>query len=318
MERGLGSQRLTSVVPPQAVPASVETSADETVHRSSQPPLATPTPDTESSGWAAPTVARQAPQSAAIEVIQEVPATESEKNPGPRKSKTGVLVLGGVVVAALVGAGIVALAGSDGGGETSKDPAPVATPTTVRSTTPTTVRTSTPTTVGVTTTTIPPSPVARLWEVEGFHYRFNPCDHPVRLKLNPGGYLSEVDIANVESFLTEQAQQLSLITGITINYDGLTTQRSKDAVVENSKSILIHFGMPGEGLISAGIGRTERVVRDTIRRCQARWVPRATCVSNSRECCTDNLWREGVDQCRQAFPDASPRRISGSGLVVGR
>jgi len=149
-----------------------------------------------------------------------------------------------------------AVGGQWSGGSASAETARTTTVETARTTatsahiTTTTIRTTT--TLRSTTTTIQPGPASKLKIYdEAYNPRFNPCNDPIEIKLNPGGHLSEVDIANVEEFLRQQADQLSVLTGVTIVYDGLTSQASVE-VYQGGEYILLHFGLPGEGLLEVG------------------------------------------------------------------
>ncbi|MGB8862418.1 MAG: hypothetical protein WCC60_24395 [Ilumatobacteraceae bacterium] len=101
------------------------------------------------------------------------------------------------------------------------------------------------------TTTLPPPPVYKLYEAEGVNVRFNPCQNPITILFNPVGYLDDGQVARVEAVLIEQAAELSVLTGMNIVYGFLTDEVSQSKYKYGEK-ILIHVGMPGEGLIAAG------------------------------------------------------------------
>lgn len=101
------------------------------------------------------------------------------------------------------------------------------------------------------TATLPPPPVYKLYESGGVNVRFNPCQNPITILFNPAGYLDDGQVARVEALLVEQAAELSVLTGMNIVYGGLTDEVSQDKFKYGEK-ILIHVGMPGEGVLGAG------------------------------------------------------------------
>ena len=101
------------------------------------------------------------------------------------------------------------------------------------------------------TTTLPPPPVFELYESEGVNFRFNPCQNPITILFNPVGYLDDGQVARIEAVLIEQAAEVSVLTGMNIVYGGLTDEVSQDKY-KSGETILIHVGMPGEGLLKAG------------------------------------------------------------------
>jgi hypothetical protein len=121
------------------------------------------------------------------------------------------------------------------------------TATTTTSTTSTTSTTTT--TVPPTTTTLAPPPVYRLYEVDGNKYRWNPCQNPIQILLNPTGKLTPGQQAALESFITQQSSELARLTGMTIEYRGLTEETSGTGYAFGEE-ILIHIDVPGgEGLL---------------------------------------------------------------------
>lgn len=112
-----------------------------------------------------------------------------------------------------------------------------------------TTTTTTTTTVPPTTTTLAPAPVYRLYEVDGVKYRWNPCQNPIRILLNPTGKLTPGQQASLEAFLTQQSAELARLTGMTIEYGGLTEETSGRGYAFGEE-ILIHIDVPGgEGLL---------------------------------------------------------------------
>ena len=110
--------------------------------------------------------------------------------------------------------------------------------------------TTIPPTTAAPTTTLPPAPpVYKLEEFDGVNIRFNPCQNPIKILLNPNGHLSEEQQSRVEELLASQAAELSLLTGMEIAYGGLTAEIAQDTY-KNGEKILIHFGLPGEGLLA--------------------------------------------------------------------
>lgn len=122
----------------------------------------------------------------------------------------------------------------------------------VATTTTTTTSTTTTTTVAPTTTappvTVPPPPVHQISIVEGSKVRWNPCQNPIRILLNPAGALSATQQSNLEAFLTDQASVLSQLTGMTIEYGGLS-DKVPAAGYTYGETILIHIGAPGTGIL---------------------------------------------------------------------
>ena len=100
------------------------------------------------------------------------------------------------------------------------------------------------------TTTLPPPPVFELYESEGVNFRFNPCQNPITILFNPVGYLADGQVARIEAVLIEQAAEVSVLTGMNIVYGGLTDEVSQDKY-KSGETILIHVGMPGEGVLGA-------------------------------------------------------------------
>lgn len=134
-----------------------------------------------------------------------------------------------------------------------------------KTTVPTTTSPPTTTTVArTTTTTQPPPPVYKLYEAEGVNARFNPCQNPITILFNPMTYLEEDQILMVEGFLIEQAAELSGLTGMQIVY-GSRTNEVSESKFKNGEKILLHIGMPGEGILEAagsGFGWTSSLSWD--------------------------------------------------------
>jgi hypothetical protein len=170
------------------------------------------------------------------------PPDDDSHDPRPRRWRA-VLIGSGVVVASLVAAAAVVDAtnvvdlGVIGAVQT----------TTTSTTTSTTSTTSTSTTV-VPTTTVPPAPVYRLYEVDGNKYRWNPCQNPIQILLNPMDKLTEPQVTALEAFLTQQAAELATMTGMTIEYSGRTEEKSGSGYTFGEE-ILLHVDLPGEGLL---------------------------------------------------------------------
>ena len=116
----------------------------------------------------------------------------------------------------------------------------------------TTSTTTTTTTVVPTTTvpptTVPPPPVYRLYEVDGNRYRWNPCQNPISIILNPMDKLTPAQLAAFEGLLTAQAAELSTLTGMTIEYSGLSQEKSGRGYTYGEE-ILIHIDVPGQGIL---------------------------------------------------------------------
>ncbi len=176
-----------------------------------------------------------------------------------RRGAIAAVVVGVLGVVAVVGIidgtnvvdlGVIGPAGTDqegrsaDGGETptmSSDPTATAD---ASSTAP-------PTTVPATTvppTTLPPVPVYRHYQVDGNKYRWNPCQNPIEILLNPSGKLTPTQQSTVEAFLGQQAAELSTLTGMTIEYAGLTEDKSGSGYTYGEK-ILLHFDVPGQGVL---------------------------------------------------------------------
>jgi hypothetical protein len=157
-----------------------------------------------------------------------------------RRRKGGVVVAAGAAVLALVAAAGVVDAfnvvdlGLIGAADTA-------------TTTTTTSTTSTTTTV-VATTTVPPVPVYRIYEVEGSKYRWNPCQNPIKILLNPEDKLTPGQLSALEGFLAAQAGELSGLTGMRIEYTGLTEEVSGRGYTFGEE-ILLHIAVPGEGIL---------------------------------------------------------------------
>lgn len=115
-------------------------------------------------------------------------------------------------------------------------------------TTSTTTSTSTTSTTVVPTTTVPPPPVYKLYEANGTKYRWNPCQNPIEILLNPTAKLNETQLAALEAFLTQQAAELSGHTGMEIEYGGLSEDTSAVGYARGEE-ILIHIDVPGQGIL---------------------------------------------------------------------
>ena len=128
---------------------------------------------------------------------------------------------------------------------------PVATSTTVKASVATTTIASTPTTtrpVQVATTTLPPTPVYKLYEWNGYTYRWNQCQNPISIFLNNSdGSLTYGELAAVGSFLGQQALELTDITGHLILYRGLTDEKTSNTY-KNGEKILIQISDDDSGL----------------------------------------------------------------------
>lgn len=118
---------------------------------------------------------------------------------------------------------------------------------TTTTTSSTTTTTAAPTTT-VPPTTAPPPPVYRLYEVDGNRYRWNPCQNPISIILNPMDKLTPAQLAAFEGLLAAQAAELSTLTGMTIEYSGLTQEKSGRGYTYGEE-ILIHIDLPGEGIL---------------------------------------------------------------------
>ncbi len=154
-----------------------------------------------------------------------------------RRRRRMVIGVGALAVGALVaGAGIIDATNVVDIGLIGA----VATTTTTTSTT-----TTTTTTVPPTTTLPPPPPVYRLYQVDGNSYRWNPCQNPIRILLNPADKLTAGQQAGLVDFLTAQAAELSRLTGMEIEYGGTTAEESASGYAFGEE-ILIHIEVPGE------------------------------------------------------------------------
>lgn len=111
----------------------------------------------------------------------------------------------------------------------------------------TTSTTSTSTTV-VPTTTLPPPPVYKLYEVDGNKYRWNPCQNPITIVLNPMDKLTEAQVTALEAFITQQAAELATMTGMTVEYAGRTEEKSGTGYTYGEE-ILLHIDVPGAGVL---------------------------------------------------------------------
>lgn len=172
-----------------------------------------------------------------------------------RPKRTKLLV--GVIAALLVAGAAAAFIVTQSGSQSSVVAAPPTTTTEPATTTTEAVTTTTENKVEVaptttTTTTLPPVPVYRLYEWDGFTYRWNPCDNPISIYLNHSdGSLDDDVVASTARFLTAQAAELSEITGHLITYRGLTDEITSSDVYQSGERILIQISMGGDGLLEA-------------------------------------------------------------------
>jgi hypothetical protein len=122
----------------------------------------------------------------------------------------------------------------------------------------TTTRTPTTTTFALaetTTTTEPPPPVFKLYKTEltdwdgrkvgELGFRFNPCQEPIRINLNPNNKLDATETANLGIFLLQQSYLLEEATGINMLYMGLTG-RTPVSDYRSGENIDLFFGDPGD------------------------------------------------------------------------
>ena len=95
--------------------------------------------------------------------------------------------------------------------------------------------------VQVASTTLPPTPVYKLNEIDGKTVRWSPCDGPISIWLNDSqSLLSPQVLTSIGEFLNDQAVQLSDITGHLVLYRGLTDETtSKDP--KEAQEILIQI-----------------------------------------------------------------------------
>jgi len=119
----------------------------------------------------------------------------------------------------------------------------------------TTTRTPTTTTFALaetTTTTEPPPPVYKInkYERDGrdVGVRFNPCQDPIHINLNPNNKLDATETANLGLFLIEQSIFLEQVTGIDMLYMGLTG-RTPVSAYRSGEDIDIFFGDPGDSAL---------------------------------------------------------------------
>ena len=142
---------------------------------------------------------------------------------------------------------------------TTRTPTTTTTTTAIRETT--TTRTPTTTTFALaetTTTTEPPPPVFKLrkteltdWDgrkVGEVGFRFNPCQDPIHINLNPNNKLDATETANLGLFLIEQSIFLEQVTGIDMLYMGLTG-RTPVSAYRSGEDIDIFFGDPGDSAL---------------------------------------------------------------------
>ena len=197
-----------------------------------------------------------------------IPSYPSPKQPEPvklsRKGKKLAFAL--LAVAVVGGGGVGAAILLSASGDTPSQLATDSSTTTATSTTtpPTTTEkvvevatTSTEAEVRVartttTSTTAPLVPVYKLYEVEGRTFRWNPCQNPISIYFNNSdGSLTDTEVAAVGRFLTDQAYELSSITGHTVIYRGLTDERTARAYKSGEK-IIIQISNGGDGLLAEG------------------------------------------------------------------
>ena len=96
--------------------------------------------------------------------------------------------------------------------------------------------------VTTSTTTLPP--VFKLYKIEGKAIRFNPCQVPVHVNLNPNGELSSQELASLELFLIWKSNEISEATGLNVLYMGLHSEVPTKAY-QRGEDIDIFIGEPG-------------------------------------------------------------------------
>ena len=100
--------------------------------------------------------------------------------------------------------------------------------------------------VTTSTTTLPP--VFELYKFEGKGIRFNPCQVPVHVNLNPNGELSSQELASLELFLIWKSNEISEATGLNVLYMGLHSEVPTKAY-QRGEDIDIFIGEPGSSPI---------------------------------------------------------------------
>ncbi len=78
--------------------------------------------------------------------------------------------------------------------------------------------------------------------------RFNPCQGPIKINLNPNNKLDAAEIANLGIFLLEQSIFLEEVTGLDMLYMGLTS-RVVGSEYLGGENIDIFFGDPGDSYL---------------------------------------------------------------------
>ncbi len=99
-----------------------------------------------------------------------------------------------------------------------------------------------------TTTTMPPPPAFKLEEWNGKKLRWNPCDAPIEILLNPST-LSANRVAALGTFLQETASEITEMTGIPIFYAGLTDKKTSTSRT-TGEEIILQIDEPGNGLLT--------------------------------------------------------------------
>ncbi len=108
-----------------------------------------------------------------------------------------------------------------------------------------------PTTIKVartTTTTEPPPPAFQLYEWEGRKLRWNPCDGPVEILLNPTDKLTPAQTASLGRFLQEKAIEITEMSGMAVFYAGITDKKTNKSRA-TGEEIIIQIDEPGNGIL---------------------------------------------------------------------
>jgi serine/threonine protein kinase len=136
-------------------------------------------------------------------------------------------------------------------GKTSTSPGTTLAPITATSAPSTTIKVA-----RTTTTTEPPPPAFRLFEENGRKYRWNPCDGPIEILLNPAT-LSPNRVAALGTFIQKTALEIMEMTEIPIFYAGITDKKTSKSRL-TGEEIIIQIDEPGNGVLenSGGFSQT--------------------------------------------------------------
>jgi serine/threonine protein kinase len=182
-----------------------------------------------------------------------IPATDPPLHRPTKKSRRKLLT--GLAIACVLALGVVGILDATNAVDLGVVGAPSESNVVTTTTAPPLPTTSAPpTTIKVartTTTTAPPPPAFKVAGYDGRKYRWNPCQVPIEVFLNPGDFLSPGQTSSLGRFLAKIALEVGEFTGIPVIYSGVTTENVTNSYRAGNE-ILIQIAPDGTRILEAG------------------------------------------------------------------